>query len=225
MKIKKWIREGDFSEGDQLPSEKKLARKFDVVRSTVRKALEELEKDGLIKKVHGKGSFVRSEFGNAAFILSRSFTEMAQELGFKAHSKVLNVEVSDAQEPITENYDFSSNEKVITIERVRMADELPIAVENARIKYNCCAGLEDEDLSESSIYQLLAEKYHQPLIELEQFLRAVEASTEQADYLGVSEGSPLLSVVTEGYTEEGLIEVTKSYFDTNVFPWKIVNKS
>lgn len=225
MKLKKWIKEGNLSEGDKLPSEKKLAQKFNVVRSTVREALEELEKNGLIKKVHGKGSFVRSEFGNAAFILSRSFTEMAQELGFNAHSKVLNVEVSNAPEHLTKNYDFSLNEKVITIERVRMADDLPIAVENARIKYNCCTGLEDENLSESSIYQLLAEKYHQPLIELEQFLRAVKASPEQADYLRVSEGSPLLSVVTEGYTEEGLIEVTKSYFDTNVFPWKIVNKS
>lgn len=224
-KIKSWIIEGELSEGDKLPSEHELAQKFGVVRRTVRDALDELKDEGLIKKEHGKGSFVNSEFGTAAFILSRSFTEMAQELGFRAHSKVLNVEVSEPSVELSNNYDFSLGERIITIERVRMADKIPIAVENARIKYSCCPGLEKEDLSESSIYQLMAEKYHQPLVELEQFLRAVGATEKQADYLDVPADSPLLSVVTKGYTEERLIEVTESYFDTTAFPWKVVHKS
>ena len=91
--LHKGIKSGLYQEGDKLPSERKLCEEYNVSRITVREALDRLEKDHLIKREHGKGSFVLGSQYTQLLNKLYSFKDEIEKNGDDASTKMLNIEL------------------------------------------------------------------------------------------------------------------------------------
>lgn len=119
---------GRLKEGDKLPSEAELADQLGVSRATLREALGVLEKEGLIQKIHGIGSFVTQ---NARIIIAgveslESFTETIRRSGHKAEDVVLNISQVELDNEIAAILKLKRAKTSIFIESIRLADECPV---------------------------------------------------------------------------------------------------
>ncbi len=122
------IREDGLQPGEQIPSEAVLSERFQVGRSTVREALKLLERDGLVKVRHGRGSFVSAvaELQHERPITQfESVTEMMRGLGYAVESLVLGVEERLASDEERTALSLPPAASVVSLERLRLHDAVP----------------------------------------------------------------------------------------------------
>ncbi|UFJ39937.1 GntR family transcriptional regulator [Brevibacillus humidisoli] len=94
--IKKDINEGVYSIGAQLPAETELCEKYGVSRITTRRAITELVEQGILRKLHGKGTFVTSNKLKRELIAVNGFTEFLLQSGKDPHIRILSKKVVPA---------------------------------------------------------------------------------------------------------------------------------
>lgn len=154
----KGIRDGEIGEGEVLPSERELCEMFGVSRVTVRKAVEELESEGIIYKFQGKGSFVKNP-QKITQVLSRltSFTEDMQAQSMKPSSKILLTECTAANEEVAEKLGIAPGSEVILLRRLRLADEIPMAIETIYLDHTLLEPVLTE-FSEGSLYTFMRDR-------------------------------------------------------------------
>ncbi len=90
--LKNSITDGEYKDGDQLPSERALCDKFNVSRISIRKALDMLEREGIVYSVHGKGNFVRESKMNSDLHKISTFAETLSQKGYSGFTKILGFE-------------------------------------------------------------------------------------------------------------------------------------
>ena len=188
QKIKAYIIDGINSHSftNELPSENKLAGFFGVSRMTARKAMDELEQEGQITRINGKGSFVKKKKYYSGFFRVRPFKQWAADLGLSTSVKVLQAGVIDPPEQIVSLLDFPS--QIIYIERLSFLDKVPVRLSRHYIRIDVAAGILMNDLENESIQELLSEKYRVDITKITQDLLAVNLSPEIADLFKVSPG-------------------------------------
>ena len=126
------------SDGDPFPSEPRLAEEFGVSRMTVRAALAGLERDGLLERVPGRGSYVREGAAQRPVGVLLSFHDQALAEGKNPRSRVLQAELRTAEPHesaalygVDEESPVDEESEVVAISRVRLFDDIPIAIEHA----------------------------------------------------------------------------------------------
>src|SRR5579864_3877271 len=125
--LKKRIEARELQPGDAVPSERELARSFEVSLMTARHALAELEREGLVDRRRGAGTFVappKIHFNRLA-----SFTEQMTSRGLPARSRILCASLVEEQEAAA-HLALPAHSKLVRVERLRHAGEQPFAVEN-----------------------------------------------------------------------------------------------
>jgi GntR family transcriptional regulator len=145
------------ADGQAFPSEPKLAQEFGVSRMTVRAALAGLERDGLLERVPGKGSFVRKGAAGRPVGTLMSFHDQALALGKTPRSRVVDAEIRPAtpdQAAALYPDDDPAAATVVAITRVRMFDDLPVAIERAAFPAGLTALL-TVDLETGSLHSAL----------------------------------------------------------------------
>ncbi|MFW2364965.1 MAG: GntR family transcriptional regulator [Desulforhopalus sp.] len=189
-KIKSYILEGIASHSftDALPSENKLADFFSVSRMTARKAMDELETEGQITRINGKGSFVKTQKHFSGFFRVRPFKQWAEDLNAKPSTKVLNAGVIETPKEVSTVLDFP--EQVIQINRLNYFDELPVRYAIHHLRTDIAAGILMDDLQKQSVNELLANKYRVDITKISQDLVAVNLPGEIASLFQVKEGYP-----------------------------------
>lgn len=191
-KIKKEIRTGTLKPGDKLPSEMQMQKEYGMSRVTVRNAMSELEVEGYIIKVQGKGSFVAQSDMLRLPIGVTSFTEDARMQGVDFKSEVLSAGLTnEVFEMDREFFGLREGEQIMCIKRLRCADGVPVVIEEnhlpARLKK-----LENEDLT-GSLYDILMNKYHMiPSNKGRRSVRIIFATEEIAKWLQLSLGTPVI---------------------------------
>ncbi|MGM9891762.1 GntR family transcriptional regulator [Limosilactobacillus sp.] len=195
--------------GDKLPSEAEYANEFDVTRSTIQKALKDLQRMNLIERVQGKGSFVHQRQPKVKLFNFKGFSDYAQQIGAKPVSKILEKKI------ITDN-----SNKILYLKRLRMFDSddslIPITVDESQVSLNRFHGLEKYDFSKESLYSIIRQEYK--TIPSTTLLRmsAVSADKELAENLQCNIHDPLLQAQGVVHDEEGKIvekaKVTYSNF-------------
>jgi GntR family transcriptional regulator len=176
--------------GDALPSESELCEQFGVSRMTARHAMQRLVQDGLVYRVSGHGSFVANAVVHrqASRLLSFS-TEMRMQ-GREPSSDLL---VAEERVPTGEeraSLKLAGRIRIVAIHRVRLADGVPMAHEQAVMPPRCQAVLE-EDLANSSLHALMRELGFRPTHGYAT-LAAEPATEEDAKLLRVRRGSSIL---------------------------------
>ena len=205
--IREEIESDNWSAGQQLPSEPKLCETFQVSRTVVRHALQELEHEGFLYREQGKGTFVAEP--KISESLMQDLSGFYEDMVAKGHTpvtEVLNQEVRPAHRKIAEYLQIAPDDDVIVIERLRSVSaepNEPVVLVTTFLPYDICPGLADEDFTTQSLYALLEQKYDLKLSHGRRTIEAKAANTYEADCLNVQEGAPLIVLDSVSYLEDG----------------------
>lgn len=156
---------------------------MDVSRVTVRRALDQLERERKVYRVRGAGTFVAPPPITKTVELT-SFSEDMRRRGLRPGSRVISVEQGPAGGRIGAALDLSPAEPVVRITRVRTANDQPMCVERSAIPSFIAPHLV-EDRLDGSLYELLGHLYKVRIERAEQILRASVLETEEAALLAV----------------------------------------
>jgi GntR family transcriptional regulator len=202
--LKRPIETGHWKPGDQLPSEPELTVAFGVSRAVIRQALDEMERDGLIVRRKGKGTFVAEPKIVEGLVqrLTGFYEDMAAR-GYVTRTQVLRQEVIPATQKVAEFLGLPPETPVIVIERLRFVQAEPIVLVTTYLPHSLCPSIVYEDLSQQSLYACLREKCGLELARGRRFIEAVAARDEEARLLQVERGAPLILLDSVSYLENG----------------------
>lgn len=194
LKLLESIENGDFTVGKLLPTELELMEKYSVSRATVRRVMQDLEKDGYINRTAGKGTFViRTKISRGLTYLT-SFTEDMKRLKKNVSSKIIQFQTIIPPSSIAEKLGLSDDVPLIYIYRLRSVDGEPVAINISYLNLPSGITITEEELNSlGSIYALLERKSIPPM-ESDRTIEAIEANEERAKILKIKIGSPLLMV-------------------------------
>lgn len=210
--ILQMIEKGELKIGNRLPTEKELCKKFEVSRITIRKAIEELVKDGVLYKERGKGTFVAHTKIQQGLLQLMSFTEEMKTQGFNVHSRILESKLMTANRKVAEYLGLDDGTQVLKVARLRFVNRDPVAFNISYFPGKLCKQLMEEDLS-GSIYHLLEEKLGFALHKAVETLEIVSVNGPIARLLNVPQDSPALLIERVTYIKGGRpIEYVKSLF-------------
>lgn len=196
------IARGGFQPGHRLPSERELCRRFQVSRVTLRRALSGLVGDGVLVASAGRGWFVSSpEVGEPPNALL-SFTRMAASRGLIPSSRLVDRQVRPATLDEAEALAIAPGASLFDLERVRLLDGMPVALDRSRVPLARAPGLERAALSSASLYQVLEDHGVVPT-RADYCVQAVSADERHAEALGLAPGSPVLVADQRTFDQEG----------------------
>jgi GntR family transcriptional regulator len=190
--------------GDRLPGDHELCATYDVSRTVVRQALSELEAEGVIERVKGRGTFVAQP--KTAEGLVASMTGLYEDVaarGSHLRSDVRRLEVAPADDVVAGMLELAPGSPVVHIERLRFVDEEPWVLAVTYVPADLAPGLVDEDLTDKSLYALLENKYGVKLVRGRRAVEASVANTALARSLGIPRGAPVLVLSSVSLGESG----------------------
>lgn len=188
--------------GQALPSENQLQKKYNVSRATVRSALSALEREGIIYRRRGKGSFVavrRIESDVTALV---STSEDMERRGWALMTNVLKLERVLAPPQVARTLELTRRTRVYELTRVRLVDGKPLSLQVAYLPVQLYPDLETHDLSQS-LYHLSENVYHLQYATGREVLRARAATRQEAAILKLQAGAPVLYCERITYSREG----------------------
>lgn len=195
------VRVGEWKPGDLIPSERELGETYGISRMTARQAITELVNEGLFYREQGKGTFVSRSKITQQLIHLTGFTEDIRARGQRPSTKVISATMHPADEAVAEKLRISPGTLTFRLQRLRLADGEPLAIELSQITFKDCEKLVGEDLEQNSLYRLLETKYGVTLMEADQEIEAGLASNEDAQLLKIAPGSAVLYTRRVTYTE------------------------
>jgi len=198
------VKHAEWNPGDQIPGEQDLCENYQVSRTVVRQALQELEYEGVITRQRGKGTFVTSPKISEGLVqkLTGFYQDMV-ERGLKPGSKVLNQNVSPSSEKVARFLNIKPGEKVIDIQRLRYINGEPIQLVTTYIPYEICPALESVDLTNRSLYEYLEKECGIFIAKGHRYIESVLANDHEAGLLGIERGAPLLMLDSVSFSENG----------------------
>ncbi len=195
----------------KIPSERELMDIFSVSRTTVREAVAALDREGVVEKRHGKGTFVclrpvqEQWLGNIS-----TFSETIARAGMKPGAKLLSKEIKSSPQFIT---DMFGGQEFYVIERLRSADDKIIAIERKCFEVGVGLKLANYNLNDTNIYKLLEANLGITPWTAEQTVTSNKPSKEDAALLGISKNSSVLVIERLTRDPEGvLIEFVNTIF-------------
>lgn len=211
------LREKRFEANSALPSERLLAAKLGISRVTARKAIETLVADGLIERRRGSGSYVVPRLEQTLARLT-SFTEELSTRGFVPRSRWLRRFIGAAQAEEIVGLDLPTGARVARLERVRLADDVPMAFEKSALPLTAVARPEQVG---DSLYAYLRQHDLEPVRAL-QHIRAVNASPQQAELLNIRPDQALLFITRFGYLANGRpVEITHTWCRSDYYDFMV----
>ena len=191
--IKKRIQTQKYPPDSYLPSENEFCVQFGTTRTTVRKALDELLKEGFIAKEHGKGSKVLERGKYLGLLSIKGFSGSTD---YKVLTKVTEEPKIVEWDPVI-GFPLSEDEKsskCVYFQRVRYIDNKPVVLENNWYALNALEPIRSEEFVEGSFFKTLSQEYLIEIMGAEQELRSVPASGDIAKKLGIAVGAPILHI-------------------------------
>ena len=186
------ITSGRYESNRRLPSERELALRFQVSRMTARQALLELAREGAIYTRVGKGTFVAEAKIDQHLRALTSFSQDVRGRGAKPTSRVLSARVVPAEPPVAAALRLLPGADVVVLTRLRLSDEMPLAIETAHLPFRLFPNLLRHDFAATSLYNVLAAEYGTTLTRAEQ---TIEASLAQPDELALLQLVPPAAVL------------------------------
>ena len=201
------IRAGTYRVDQALPSERVLSESLAVSRITARKAIDVLVDQGLVLRRHGSGNFIAPRLEQALSSLA-SFSEELRQRGYVPSSAWITREVAVATQAEREALELPRGTRVARLERLRLADGVPMAYERSAVLLSALPKPQGLD---GSLYLHLARSGQAP-VRAVQHIRAVNAHAAMAEQLQIAAGDALLWVTRTARLESGVaVEYTQSW--------------
>lgn len=192
------IHSGDLGPDSILPPSKLLCEKFGITRMTLRQAYARLEREGLLDPQRGRGTFIRRPRIERTLSRMIGFSEEMRAAGKTPGSKLLSFEQAA---PTAAAAAFLGDGPVYRLERLRLADGAPIAIEEVQIPMALCPELTRFDFSTQSLYHVLEQEYRLPLERCEQVVAAAIPDKRLRSELKIGANVALLVVTRQSYTK------------------------
>jgi GntR family transcriptional regulator len=201
-KINERIDQGFYPVGGQLPSETALCLEFEVSRTTIRLALQQLEQEGRIYKVQGKGTFVaQPKIQETLTLTIKSFSDQMKSMGLQSHSKVLSIETIPATIFLANSLDIQLNDPVFKLVRLRFADQKPYQYSTSFVPWKVAPDLNHDDCS-SSLFELLITKYRVKFLKSIESIEPVIPALPISKLLGIPKNTPSFQSESLTYSTE-----------------------
>jgi len=209
------IIDGSLKPGETVPSEWDLADKYGVSRMTVRHALDELVRQNWLSKRQGVGTFVTKPTVASIAQSKMSFTQQMLAIGRQPSSHLIRNQVAQASPEIARYLLLKEGDPVIELTRVRLADDIPILYETSYLSgQNFPDLLSIAGLVEGSLYGYLSKHFGVNITRMDQTLKPVLLTEEQAHHLGAQAGSPSIQSDIIAFSSQG---------ETVEYSWSVSN--
>lgn len=196
------IQSEELRVGDAIPTEQELGRTFRVSRITVRRAIDELARDGHLVTRQGKGTFVARPKIERPMTRMKSFSVATAAEGHRPGSQLLALRHEKASSQVASALSIEKGQWIWMVERLRLVDDEPLGVSEVYLNLPPDLYLTPGELErEGSLWSIL-EKKGVVLARSEETIQAVPAETRQAELLHIEAGTPLLLIEGTVYTNQ-----------------------
>ena len=204
---------GVLPPGHVLPPERVFCAQFGISRMTLRQAMSLLDREGLINSRRGVGTVVTHSRLSKQQQEVRSFSEEIRARGGRPESRLISFELAIPTPPVRDLFELQEQQKVYEIQRVRLSDGEPLALELARLPERLCPGLERFDLARSSLYEILEQSYGLRPETCDEEISAEIPSSQQRKLLSLPARTAVLVFNRKTYMEDGRpLELTRSVY-------------
>lgn len=199
--IRKRVKTSDLKPGDPVASERELARTHGVSLMTARHALAGLEREGIVERRRGAGTFVA--FPKIHFNKLMSYAEQMSSRGLIPRSRVLKMELTEQEPEVAGRLRLAASSNILKIERLRESSEEPLALETCYLAASEFSGLMRAPLGKVSLFVTLQQNYGVDLAYADEEVDATAAEAGIADLLKVPRGTSLLRIRQVIYSTKG----------------------
>lgn len=219
--IQERIRNDIYKVKEQLPTDMEFCELYQVSRITIRRALAELESEGYIERIQGKGSYVKFKEIKQNISKFYNFTDETIKMGYVPSSVFLKLELIEPNEEVREILDLEEREKVFLLERLRLADEMIAAYDRSFIPEKLIPGFKKEMLHEGSLYKSLQTNYGFVPNNSEETIEAVAIDEKDAMKMRIKVGSPQLLVKRVSFCDDKKVEFNYRIVNSKVYKYKL----
>lgn len=222
--LQEMIDNEELQPGDVIPPERELCEVLGISRMTARKAVMELVSEGILYREQGKGTFVSQPKPQHRLNQLRGFTEEMEEKGLSVETKLLSFSFVPATVALKRELKlYPHQEEVIEIQRLRIVDGVPFALETVWLNPSRVQGLSQEDLNGGSLYTFLKENFQLIPSYATQTIEPTQLNEIESDYLTLPVGSlALLFRRTTYIDQEQVMEVTKCIYRTDKHKYEVL---
>lgn len=208
--------------GQKIPSERQLCEIYGVSRTTVRNAILDLEYQGKLRRIQGKGTFVTAPKDSRENLSHYySFTEETKKRGKIPRSAILEYHIVKASIQVKEALGLFMGEDVIEFLRLRLANEEPMMLERTFIPYNQFPEVTRKMLETVPLYDIFEKQYNRKIYTVNESFSVALLDTKQADLLGEKAHHPCLKIERKSYDiDDRAIEFTTSVAAGNKFNYE-----
>ena len=187
------IEDGEWLPHESIPSERDLEKIFHISRITIRQAISILIQQGYLFREHGVGTFISPQKLQKPIQKLTSFSEDMTNRGWVPGQKILSILKVRPTERIARILELADGEEALCITRIRLSNDHPMGLQTSYVVLPEGGSITTVELEEAgSLYELLRAKFNLFPSEAEETVEATLASTEEAELLSTSPGSPLL---------------------------------
>lgn len=197
------LESGQLKPGDIVDSERELARIHGVSLMTARHALAGLEREGMVVRRRGAGTFVAPP--KIHFNKLMSYTEQMSGRGLAVSSKLLSLNVIDTEQEVAARLALPASSRLIKLERLRLGGDEPFAIETCYLSAEDFVGLTEAPLDRVSLFSILEHDYGLEIAHADEEVDATTADPHSARLLGIPHGSPVLRIRQEIYSTKGKV--------------------
>ena len=219
--IRQQICNGKVKSGEQLPSEEELGRKFRVTRMTVRQAISDLVREGLVYRRHGKGTFAGDPKVTRGFAKLTGFSEDVLAKNRQPGVRTLALRKMAAPAEVAQALRLEPGEPVVLVHRLRFVDHRAAAIQRSFLVAEVVPGLEDMDDDFPSLYQLLRTSFGLKLHHADQMIEARPATVAEARLLRTTTRAPVVQVVRTTFLDDGRrVELARMVYRADLFEFQ-----
>lgn len=216
------ILDGEYAEQSRMPSESELCATFHVSRITVRQALGDLQKEGLIYKIHGKGTFVArpKAFQNVSTL--QGLAESMTGRGYEVINRLRSFKFIPADKQVAERLQVAVGSSVTQIKRVRLINRQPVSLEVTYLPQAIGERLEKADLVTRDIFLILENDCGIALGHADLAIDAVLADSDLTQALNVEAGSPIMRIERLTHAADGTpLDFEHLYYRGDAFQYRL----
>ncbi|PFH13363.1 GntR family transcriptional regulator [Burkholderia sp. JKS000303] len=216
------ILDGTYAPHSRMPSEHELCAMFDVSRITVRQALGDLQKEGLLFKLHGKGTFVSKPKAFQNVTSLQGFAEAMSSMGYEIVNQLRSFRTVKADRHLATKLNVPEGAPLVEIHRVRLLNREPVSLEQTWVPETLGKRLAGADLATRDIFLILENDCGVPLGHADVSIDAILADDDIVDALRVEESSPVLRIERLTHDASGTpIDYEYLYFRGDAFQYRL----
>lgn len=219
--IRRRVLDGSYAPHSQMPSESQMMEAFAVSRITIRQALGDLQKEGLIFKVAGKGSFVAKPKAFQNLSRLQGFGEAMGPSGYETFSQVISLKQVPASDVVAARLQLKAGDAVFEVQRLRYLNREPISVDQSYFPLAIGERLAQADLPTRDIFVILENDFGLHLTHADVQIEAISADEFLARQLRIAEASPLLRIERLTYAGSQPIDFEFLYYRGDAFQYRL----